>query len=213
MWFQRWLTAQPGLFNDTVFGQPSNTYTCDNLPNTTVQSFYMADQACLWSPAVSKYIIATFVILLLPLALGTALYRYRWHIRLVLFEANRGRRDRWRRLHEQHFRYDVFVSYDKEDLNWVQGHLMPELEDKMGLRLCIHQRDFILGNPIVENIMESVQISKKTMMVFSTNFVHNDDDVDGSIAVSSAFSAHLKSGSASVMTFKRNLKTHLFSQF
>nr|KAG5698478.1 hypothetical protein BaRGS_022008 [Batillaria attramentaria] len=108
-----------------------------------------------------------------PLALGATLYRYRWHIRLVLYEAYRGRGDRWRRLQEQHFRYDVFVSYDKEDLNWVREHLMPELEGRLGLRLCIHQRDFTLGAPIVENIEESVKDSKKVMMIFSKNFVHS----------------------------------------
>nr|KAG5694777.1 hypothetical protein BaRGS_002730 [Batillaria attramentaria] len=47
---------------------------------------------------------ATIIILMFPLALGTALYRYRWHIRLVLYEAYVGRGDRWRRLQELHFR-------------------------------------------------------------------------------------------------------------
>nr|KAG5701418.1 hypothetical protein BaRGS_032750 [Batillaria attramentaria] len=172
--YLEWLTSQPALFDDEVSGHTQNAFTCVNLPNTTVQSFYLSDQACLWSPGVSKYIIATIVILMFPLALGAALYRYRWHIRLLLYEAYRGRGDRWRRLQEQHFRYDVFVSYDKENLNWVQGHLMPELEDRMGLRLCIHQRDFILGNPIVENITESVQASKKAMLIFSRGFSRSE---------------------------------------
>nr|KAG5701417.1 hypothetical protein BaRGS_032749 [Batillaria attramentaria] len=55
-----------------------------------------------------------------PLALVTFLYRYRWHLRLVLYEAFRGPGDRWRRLQEQHFRYDLFVSYDSDDVNWIQ---------------------------------------------------------------------------------------------
>nr|KAG5708622.1 hypothetical protein BaRGS_034839 [Batillaria attramentaria] len=100
----------------------------------------------------------------------TCLYRYRWHIRLVLFEAARGKDKRARRLRERHFDYDVFVSYDKEDFLWVRHQLMPELEEGMGLRLCIHQRDFTPGAPIVENIMENVQASKKVLMVFSVNF-------------------------------------------
>nr|KAG5701420.1 hypothetical protein BaRGS_032752 [Batillaria attramentaria] len=175
MWFRQWLTTQPALFsNCSLFDHPCYTYTCDNLPNTTVQSFYVADQACLWSPGVSKYIIATVVILLLVFFLVTFLYRYRWHIRLLLYEAYRGRGDRWRRLQERHFRFDVFVSYDKEDLNWVREHLMPELEGRLGLRLCIHQRDFILGNPIADNIMECVEDSKKVMMLFSSKFVDSE---------------------------------------
>nr|KAG5688700.1 hypothetical protein BaRGS_029526 [Batillaria attramentaria] len=169
-----WLTTQPALFSDcSVFDHPCYTYNCDNLPNTTVQSFYVADQACLWSPGVSKFIIATGVILLLVFFLITFLYRYRWHIRLLLYEAHRGRGDRWRRLQERHFRYDVFVCYDSEELNWVREHLMPELEGRLGLRLCIHQRDFTLGAPIVQNIEESVEDSKKVMMIFSKNFAES----------------------------------------
>nr|KAG5708852.1 hypothetical protein BaRGS_009261 [Batillaria attramentaria] len=141
--------------------------------NTTVQSFFVADQACLWSPEVSKFIIASIVMFVFPLFAGIALYRYRWHIRLVLYEAFRGRGDRWRRLHEENFQYDVFVSYDCEDVGWVQEHLMPTLEGRMGLKLCIHQRDFTPGAPIVENITEAVEASKKVMMLFSPNFVHS----------------------------------------
>nr|KAG5692577.1 hypothetical protein BaRGS_024137 [Batillaria attramentaria] len=104
------------------------------------------------------------------LSVTVALYRYRWHIRLVLYEAFRGQGDRWRRLQEQHFQYDVFVSYDSEDELWVQQHLMPELEERLGLRLCLHERDFIPGKNIVDNIVHCVQNSKKVMMLFSTNF-------------------------------------------
>nr|KAG5710476.1 hypothetical protein BaRGS_022294 [Batillaria attramentaria] len=93
--------------------------------------------------------------------LGSVIYRYRWHIRLVLFEAYRGHADRWRRLQEEHFQYDVFVSYDKNDLDWVQAHLMPELEDRLKLRLCVHQRDFTL-------------VSRKFVQTINMSY-YNDD--------------------------------------
>jgi hypothetical protein len=99
------------------------------------------------------------------------LHRFRWHLRLVLYEAFRGRDDvRRRYLLQGNFKYDVFVSYAKENLPWVQQNLMAELEGKMGLRLCIHERDFIPGNNIVDNISECVSSSKKVMMVFSRHF-------------------------------------------
>nr|KAG5702871.1 hypothetical protein BaRGS_019090 [Batillaria attramentaria] len=104
---------------------------------------------------------------------GILLYRYRWHIRLLMFEARRDREYRWRRLQEQHFIYDVFVCYDNHDVDFVIGHLVPELEGRLGLRLCVHQRDFVTGNPIVENIMDSVETSKTTMMLFSRAFAES----------------------------------------
>ena len=71
------------------------------------------------------------------------------------------------------FDYDVFVSYTSEELPWVRQHLMPELEDRLGLRLCVHERDFIPGKNIVDNIAECVESSKKILMVFSKDFVHS----------------------------------------
>jgi hypothetical protein len=66
------------------------------------------------------------------------------------------------------------VSYDSLDHGWIRQHLMPELEDRQGLRLCIHERDFIPGEQIVDNIARYVERSKKVMMVFSKNFVRSE---------------------------------------
>nr|KAG5700205.1 hypothetical protein BaRGS_011048 [Batillaria attramentaria] len=152
----------------------NNSYICDNVPGTTVQSFYMPDQACLLSPEAYKFIIAAVIILMIPLGLAALLYRYRWHIRLALYEMFRGRGDRrHRRLQERDFEYDVFVSFDRDDLNWVLAHLMPELEARLGLRLCIHERDFIPGKNIVDNIADCVEQSKKVMMLFSKSFAES----------------------------------------
>ena len=67
----------------------------------------------------------------------------------------------------------MFVSYAEEDLLWVRQHLIPELEDGLGLRLCIHQRDFLPGANIVDNIINSVVGSRKVMMVFSKYFARS----------------------------------------
>jgi hypothetical protein len=50
---------------------------------------------------------------------------------------------------------------------------MPQLEDRLGLRLCIHEREFIPGNDIVDNIADCVESSKKILMVFSRRFVRS----------------------------------------
>nr|KAG5701134.1 hypothetical protein BaRGS_002610 [Batillaria attramentaria] len=169
MWFRHWLVSNPKLFRRSW-----TTYQCGNIAATNVTSFYMAEQACLMSHDAYAFIAVSVAMLISILTLVSLLFRYRWHIRLVLYEAFRGRGEyrRWR-LQQQHFQYDVFVSYASEDLQWVREHLMPELEERLGLRLCIHQRDFLPGNAIADNIEESVQTSKKVMMVFSSHFAHS----------------------------------------
>jgi hypothetical protein len=67
------------------------------------------------------------------------------------------------------------VSYAIEARAWVRGHLVPELEDRLGLRLCIHDRgDFLPSRQILDNIAECVESSKKMIMVFSKDFVKSE---------------------------------------
>nr|KAG5706776.1 hypothetical protein BaRGS_007279 [Batillaria attramentaria] len=168
-WFREWLVSDPGKFNAT-----KRRYVCDNLPGTSVQTFFLADQACVLSREASIFIITSIVLINVAFFLGTLLFSYRWHLRLVLYEAFRGQGERLKRLQQEHFDYDVFVSYPKEDFDFVREHLMPELEEGMGLRLCIHERDFIPGQNIVDNISDCVNSSKKVMMLFSTSFARSE---------------------------------------
>jgi hypothetical protein len=150
-------------------------YSCFNRAER-VEEFAMAHQACLLSRELSGYIIAVCTLLIVPLTIGLLLYSYRWHLRLVLYEAFRGREDgaRQRRLREKNFLFDVFVSYAMEDRAWVHRHLVAQLESRLGLRLCIHERDFIPGQQIVDNIAKCVDRSKKMIMVFSKDFVRSE---------------------------------------
>nr|KAG5710261.1 hypothetical protein BaRGS_008977 [Batillaria attramentaria] len=71
------------------------------------------------------------------------------------------------------FQYDLFVSYDSEDCDWVLNHLMPVLEQQMALRLCVHQRDFIPGKNITDNIVDSLAASKRVLALFSPSFAES----------------------------------------
>jgi hypothetical protein len=149
-------------------------YTCFDR-NESVDSFFLPAQACLSSQELSGYIITFCSIYIVILTSALLVYSYRWHFRLLVYEAFRGRDDgaRRRRLLQNKFDFDVFVSYDKRDLPWVRRHPMAELEGRMGLRLCVHERDFVIGYDIVDNIAECVEHSKKVMMVFSRHFVRS----------------------------------------
>ena len=63
------------------------------------------------------------------------------------------------------------MSYNQRDQQWVDEVLQPKLEDELGLRLCLHHRDFRLGEVITEQILESVETSKKTLFVLSKSFL------------------------------------------
>ncbi|XP_070181141.1 toll-like receptor 3 [Littorina saxatilis] len=169
IWFQHWLASNKSLFDHTW-----GTYDCSNIPGLHVEDFHLVAQACLLRFDASAMIIVVISLVLLILTVVVTVFRYRWHFRLVLYEAFRGHGDASRRrLQTGHFDYDIFVSHDSDDLPWVRKHLMPELEEHLGLRLCLHQRDFTLGRNIVDNIADCVERSKKVMMLFSSSFVQS----------------------------------------
>ncbi|XP_070209298.1 toll-like receptor 2 [Littorina saxatilis] len=171
LWFRTWLASNRSLFYEFEFLDPPQ-YNCTNIPGKMVEHFTMVHQACLLSREASIQVTVISSLSFFVFTVASLLFRYRWHLRLILYEVFRGRRHiRQRRLMAGNFTYDVFVSYASEDLPWVREHLMPELEDRLGLSLCVHERDFIPGKNIVDNIADCVQSSKKILMVFSRDFV------------------------------------------
>ncbi|KAL1267847.1 hypothetical protein QQF64_033210 [Cirrhinus molitorella] len=78
------------------------------------------------------------------------------------------------RVNNKHqYRYDVFVSYSSKDEHWVIEELLPSLEQRGPpfLRLCLHSRDFQLGQDIVENITDSIYASRRTLCLVSRNYL------------------------------------------
>ncbi|XP_048248288.1 toll-like receptor 4 [Haliotis rufescens] len=100
------------------------------------------------------------------------IYRYRWKLRYLYYTTRRKYRG-YQRLGEgeDNFTYDAFVSYADEDRGFVVEDMRNMLERHHGLRLCIHHRDFMVGEAITANIMNAVQSSRKTIVVLSSNFL------------------------------------------
>nr|XP_055071023.1 toll-like receptor 13 [Misgurnus anguillicaudatus] len=74
---------------------------------------------------------------------------------------------------KRQYQYDVFVSYSSKDERWVMEKLLPNLEQRGPpfLRLCLHSRDFQLGQDIVENITNSIYASRRTLCLVSRNYL------------------------------------------
>ena len=79
---------------------------------------------------------------------------------------------------DQELPYDAFIAYDKDDVMFVKEHLVPQLEspdsEDCALKLAIHQRDFVIGRRIDENIMQAIGDSRKTVLVLSRSFLNSD---------------------------------------
>lgn len=121
--------------------------------------------------------VAVSVLLLLAVLAGLA-YVYRAYIRYWIFLA---RMDIGRRLSRVHghgdgekkrrlegyvnYQYDAFVSYSSEDRNFVV-RLVAMLENyEPFLKLCVYERDFEIGSAISEAVLESVALSRHSLLV------------------------------------------------
>uniref|UniRef100_A0A8C5LXA4 TIR domain-containing protein n=1 Tax=Leptobrachium leishanense TaxID=445787 RepID=A0A8C5LXA4_9ANUR len=73
--------------------------------------------------------------------------------------------------------YDAYVSYDTKDdavSDWVFNELCHHLEDKGDTRralLCIEERDWEPGKAVIDNILQSIDQSKKTLFVLTKKYV------------------------------------------
>lgn len=95
------------------------------------------------------------------------LYAYYLFI-AFLYDSKRKQTDR------QHgFRYDAFISYNVQDEPWVVKELLPNLEDEQGWRLCLHHRDFEPGRAIIDNIMDGIYSSRKTICLITHNYLRS----------------------------------------
>ncbi|KAK3085867.1 hypothetical protein FSP39_009828 [Pinctada imbricata] len=73
--------------------------------------------------------------------------------------------------------YDAFVAFSEENEDWVIRTLIPRLEhpDKPpSFEVCIHQRDFLLGAAIVDNIFTCVKNSRHSIFIISKAFLKSE---------------------------------------
>ncbi|XP_007949818.2 toll-like receptor 8 [Orycteropus afer afer] len=74
--------------------------------------------------------------------------------------------------------YDAYISYDTKDVSvtdWVVNELrfhLEESEDKNVL-LCLEERDWDPGLAVIDNLMQSINQSKKTIFVLTKKYAKN----------------------------------------
>ena len=90
----------------------------------------------------------------------------------ILFRLLQARSRQYQQLLDQRqYDYDAFVIYTHADSQWVIHQLRPQLEDnRPKLRLCLHHRDWLAGPDITDNIVESIEASRKSLLVVSNAF-------------------------------------------
>ncbi|NXG26765.1 TLR21 protein, partial [Grallaria varia] len=150
-------------------------YICDSplaVRGAEVGAVHLSLMECHRSLVVSLICVLVFLVILILVAIG---YKYHvvWYLRMTWAWLQAKRKPK--RAPPKDICYDAFVSYSENDSNWVENIMVRELEQACPpFRLCLHKRDFVPGKWIVDNIIDSIEKSHKTLFVLSEHFVQSE---------------------------------------
>nr|XP_006122907.1 toll-like receptor 8 [Pelodiscus sinensis] len=74
--------------------------------------------------------------------------------------------------------YDAYIAYDTQDTSvtdWVMNELRFHLEENGNkhVLLCLEERDWEPGRAVIDNLAQSIHLSKKTVFVLTERYVKN----------------------------------------
>ncbi|XP_059972562.1 toll-like receptor 2 [Mesoplodon densirostris] len=150
-------------------------YLCDSpspVRGQRVQDTRLSLSECHRAAVVSSVCCTLFLLLLL---VGVLCHRFHglWYMKMMWAWLQAKRKPR--KAPRRDICYDAFVSYSERDSYWVENLMVQELEHfRPPFKLCLHKRDFIPGKWIIDNIIDSIEKSHKTIFVLSENFVKSE---------------------------------------
>ena len=155
------------------------SYRCtfDNGQNTNLSDLNLTvdilRSQCLstdWSPVIRTTTAITVVYMFIPVV--TTSFRFRHTFRYLWLKHRMHRLYLERQILDPKYRFDAFVSCDRSDAIWVKRNFLPKLENQqIGLKFCVAQRNFMVGTTIIDNIVQSINQSRKVVFVISQNFL------------------------------------------
>ncbi|XP_062597087.1 toll-like receptor 4 isoform X2 [Saccostrea cucullata] len=112
---------------------------------------------------------SALLLVVVTIIISKIVHRYRWRIRYLYYVARRDRRNQTANKNIS-YHFDAFVSYADEDREFVIA-LVKYMEANFNLRMCIHQREFIPGTGIVDNITNAIHNSRRTICFLTSHYL------------------------------------------
>ncbi|CAI9719062.1 toll-like receptor 13 [Octopus vulgaris] len=173
LWFRDWSRKNAGrLKNYKIY----RCFSPNSLGHVHLRNFSLSWDYCEninkpSSIAVAGVIVAVLAVMFVFTAILS--YTKRWSIRLCIYQSLVRKRKYKALVNNGQYKYDAFICYCSTDVNWVLNKLLPIIEEENHFNLCLHDRDFLVGNDIVDNIVDSMQQSRKVVLVLSNDFAQS----------------------------------------
>ncbi|XP_042309288.1 toll-like receptor 13 [Sceloporus undulatus] len=150
-------------------------YTCSSPPaykGKKLRAFKTS--SCTSNHVLALYITNTAAVILLMFVCFCCKWRwymvYTYHLLLAYLIDKRQKMKERGMVYD----YDAFVSYNTHDEKWVMNDLLPVMENQYGWKLCLHHRDFEPGRFIIENIVDNIYGSRKTICIISRHYLESE---------------------------------------
>ncbi|XP_067892859.1 toll-like receptor 1 [Heterodontus francisci] len=161
-----------------MIGWPKS-YHCaypDNLKGTLLKDFHLSEVTCS-TTLLLVIVLGSMIALTIVIGLMCYFLDLPWYLRMTWQWTQMKRRAMKTDPHQltEHLVYHAFLSYSQHDSSWVKEQLLPNLEERdRRLQICFHERSFIPGKGIIENIINCIEKSYKSIFVLSPNFIQSE---------------------------------------
>ncbi|XP_020847469.1 toll-like receptor 6 [Phascolarctos cinereus] len=164
------------LSNKVVSGWP-HLYKCafpDSYKGIQLKDFHLSPFSCSLVLLVITVVIIGSVLMIVTTFLCIR-FDLPWYLRMIFQWTQTRRRARNIPIDklERTFQFHAFISYSELDSAWVKHELLPNLDDE-DIKICLHERNFVPGKSIVENIINCIEKSYKSIFILSPNFIQSE---------------------------------------
>ncbi|XP_063434894.1 toll-like receptor 4 [Mytilus trossulus] len=168
--FLKWMADNSNHF------MPSNDYKCRFSNGSILEiqefkhTFLQIAREC-ESHAVLIICVSIAIFAMLTVTIVGLVYRYRWRIRYLYYMTKSKYKQNKPVDNCYQHKYDAFISYADSEVDFVLKDCIENFEQHGNKTLCIHQRDFIPGEEIANNIINAIHESRKTICIITRSFL------------------------------------------
>lgn len=145
--------------------------------DSTLNNIWIQEISCNTGLLATAILCPTVVVIIAVLTLCHH-FDVPWYIGMIMQwtkAKHRARRQQVRPEDLVGVEFHAFVSYSQHNADWVHNYFLPNLEGPAGgLRICHHEKDFVPGKSIIENIITCVEKSRRSVFVLSAHFVKSE---------------------------------------
>ncbi|KAJ0050176.1 hypothetical protein NL108_014037 [Boleophthalmus pectinirostris] len=158
-----------------ILNWPSGYYCLypQKLRKTILRDVSIPEISCN-SGLLAATILCPAIVTLITIVVACRQFDVPWYIGMILQWTRAKHRARRQNIPIEELEgveFHAFTSFSQHNADWVHNSMLPNLAE---LRICHHEKHFMPGRTIIENIMNCVQKSRRSVFVLSAHFVKSE---------------------------------------